>query len=449
MDKDAWLTGLTSAAEAVAQGAISAEELTHACLQRITRHEPQIGAWAFLDPNHALKQAQRADRMRRTGRDTGPLHGVPIGLADLFDSKDMPCERGSPLYSGRRCSEDAAVVGLLRAAGAVLPGKCATSELGLLVPGKTNYPQATEHAIFGSAAGAAAAVASGMLAGAVALQSEGELIQAAAQCGIVAYVPSSGLISRRGGWLRSSTLDRVGVLTRTLQDAALLAQTLMVYDDGDDEMRLQACPRLVKSVQAQPPVPPRFGIVHTPWEDTADAAMRAGLDELTEALSKQADSERFALGPAYAQMPTSMHLLFTAELAHSLSAMLVASRQSPSALSADLQARLSAGQAVLATDYLRVLSERQHLRHQLEDVFLWCDALLTPAAHGVIGCGDVEAMPLFALPWQLLGLPTLTLPLFDNEAGLPMGLQLVGSPLGDSRLLRTANWLLQQLVDTD
>ncbi len=447
MEKQLGLMGLAQAAEAIAQGTISCEELTQASLQRITQIEPQVGAWAFLDPQHALKQAHRADRVRRTGRDTGPLHGVPVGLADVFDSQDMPCERGSALYTGRRCGADAQVVELLRAAGAIVPGKCATSELGLFVPGKTHHPQATEHKLWGSAAGAAAAVASGMLAGAVAVQTEGALIQAAAQCGIVAYMPSAGLISRRGAWRCSSTLDRVGVLTRTLHDAALLAQTLMAYDQGDD-MPLHARPRLVKSVHAQPPVPPRFGIVHTPWWASADTAMQGGIEELLAALSPHADSEPFELGPAYAQMPTGLHTVLTAEFAHHLSTALAASHQTAAVVSELVQAQLDAGQAVPATEYLRVLDDCKRLSQQLEEVFIWCDALLTPADHGAIDLNRAEPLPVFALPWHMLGLPTVTLPLFTNAAGLPMGLQLVGAPLGDGRLLRTANWLLQQLVDT-
>ena len=440
------MISLNTAATAISCGDIHPEALTRACLERISEREAKIGAWAFLDPQYALKQAQKADRLRRTGRDTGALHGVPIGVADLFDSKDMPCEWGSPLYRERRCGENAQVVSLLHAAGAVLPGKCATSELGLFTVGKTRHPQATDRPVLGGAAGAAAAVADGMLPAAVALQGEGDLIHAAAQCGIVGYVPSAGLISRRRAIPRSPTLDRVGVLARTLDDAALLAQTLMVYDDGDSGMVLQARPRLTQGVQAQPPVAPRFGVVYTPWWDEADEAMQASMGELVAALSGSAATEEFALGSAYTRVPQRLSMLFATEWAYNFSNKL---SQLEQPLSAALQTRLTQGGAVLASDYLRVLDECQHLRHQLEGVFLWCDALITPAAHGAIDNSAATQSALFALPWQLLGLPTLTLPLFENEAGLPMGLQLVGSPLGDSRLLRTANWLLQQLVDTD
>ena len=445
MDKQALPVGISAAVAAIADGLIEPQQLTQAYLERITQAEAELGAWAFLDPQYALKQAQKADYMRRAGRDIGPLHGVPLGVADVVDTQDMPCEWGSPYYSGRQCAEDAQLVSVLRAAGAVLLGKCATSECGLLTEGKTRHPQATAQPVLGGAAGSAVAVASGMLPGAVALQGEGDLIQAAAQCGIVGYVPSAGLISRRGVMPRSPTLDHMGVLTRTLDDAALLAQTLMVYDDADKQMSLCARPRLVKGVGAQPPVLPRFGVVQTPPWDRADTAMQASMGELLEALSAHTETENFPLSSAYAAILDGFNTLFSVELAHSLSAIIPETAQHT--LSPALHQRLAAAQTVSATEYLRVLEQRQRLRRELEPLFLWCDVLITPASHGAIGCCDQATLPLFSLPWSFLGLPTLTLPLFEDESGLPMGLQLVGAPYGDSRLLRTANWLLRQLVN--
>src|SRR5262245_10038599 len=124
----------TEAAGLIRQGVISSEELVDACLARIREVDPPVQAWAFLDPEHALAQARAADDWRRSGRPTGPLHGVPVGIKDIFDTADMPTENGSVLYAGRTPSRDAAVITRLRAAGAVIMGKTVTTEFAYFSP---------------------------------------------------------------------------------------------------------------------------------------------------------------------------------------------------------------------------------------------------------------------------------------------------------------------------
>lgn len=167
--------------------------------------------------------------------------------------------------------------------------------------------------------------------------------------------------------------------------------------------------------------------------------------ELTEVLNEHADTEEFVLGPSYEQAPDWVNTLFNAELANTL---FPEPNDVEQALSPALQGRLELGRSIRAVDYLWALRERERLRQQLEDVFIWCDALILPATLGPVGTEDECVPDLFAVPWQLLGLPVLSLPLFETEHSLPMGVQLVGAPLGDGRLLRTANWLLHKVVDT-
>ena len=132
--------GLGRAALALRQGKISSEQLVSACLERIEQREPQVEAWEFLDPRYALEQARQADRRLESGEPLGPLHGVPLGLKDIFDTKDMPTQNGCVLHKGRQPEHDAFCVSLLRAAGAVLLGKTVTAELAVYTPGKTKNP---------------------------------------------------------------------------------------------------------------------------------------------------------------------------------------------------------------------------------------------------------------------------------------------------------------------
>src|SRR5918995_4688630 len=156
-------TGLSAvaAAQQIREGKIGAEELIRACLARIEAREAEVRAWAFIDPEHALRQARTADEHRKRGRPLGPLHGVPVGVKDIVDTADMPTENGTVLHAGRRPRADATLVSLLRAAGAIILGKTVTTELAVYTPGKTRNPHDLEHTPGGSSSGSAAAVADG------------------------------------------------------------------------------------------------------------------------------------------------------------------------------------------------------------------------------------------------------------------------------------------------
>src|SRR6266446_3515366 len=157
------LLSASDAARFIRERIITSEQLVEACLTRIRDVDPQVQAWAFLDPDHARAQARAADVLRLSGQPIGPLHGVPVAIKDIIDTGDMPTENGSVLHAGRTPSRDAAVVTLLRAAGAVIMGKTVTTEFATRSPGKTRNPHNPEHTPGGSSSGSAAAVAAGMV----------------------------------------------------------------------------------------------------------------------------------------------------------------------------------------------------------------------------------------------------------------------------------------------
>ncbi|HZD26886.1 MAG TPA: amidase, partial [Alphaproteobacteria bacterium] len=235
-----------AAAAAVRDGRVTAEELTAAHLERIAAHEETVHAWAFIDPEHATGQARRADAARRTGRPSGPLHGLPVGVQDTFDTEDMPTGDGSVLHAGRTPSADATVVAQLRVAGAVVMGKTATAELASGTPGEARNPHDPGCTAGAGAGGSAAAVAAGMVPLALGAQADGSVILPAALCGVVGYKPTHGLISRSGVLRQSRTLDQVGVFARNVEDAALLAEAVTSYDPADRDMLPRARPPLCR-----------------------------------------------------------------------------------------------------------------------------------------------------------------------------------------------------------
>ena len=245
----------SEAAAAIRNGETTSEELVQACLDRVDALEESVGAWEYLDPEHALEQARTADLQRRGGMPMGALHGVPVGIKDIFDTADMPTQDGTVLHAGRTPAFDATAVARLREAGAVIMGKTVTTELAVYGPGKTRNPHDPAHTPGGSSSGSAAAVAAGMVPLAIGTQTNGSVIRPAAYCGVYGYKPSHGLISRYRVLPQSRPLDQVGVFARSVDDSALIAEQMMGYEDRDTDKPQSDHPNLA-------PFPTRRSSVH-------------------------------------------------------------------------------------------------------------------------------------------------------------------------------------------
>ncbi|HEX6112297.1 MAG TPA: amidase [Geminicoccaceae bacterium] len=431
--------GAVAAARQIRDGKISSDELTRACLARIEAREPEVEAWAFLDPEHALRQARAADEWRKRGRPLGPLHGLPVGVKDIIDTADMPTENGTVLHAGRRPRQDATLVSLLRAAGAVILGKTVTTELAVYAPNKTRNPHNLEHTPGGSSSGSAAAVADGMVPLAIGTQTNGSVIRPASFCGVYGFKPSHGLIPRTGVLVQSPPLDTVGVMAANLQDLALLAEPLMAFDAKDSASRPCARPNLLDSLSEAPPVPPKLAFVRSPVWDQAEEDAKAGFAELVEALADQVEDVQL---PSAFQDAIELHRsVMEADLAKSFAREYERGRDR---LSARLREMIERGQEIRAVDYNRAVERIAALNAALAEVFGTYDAILTPAAPGEApkGLGSTGS-PIFCTIWTFCGTPAVTLPLLTGASGLPIGVQLVGEKGDDARLLRTARWLIE------
>ena len=435
---------LCEAAAEVREGRISSVELVAACLERIAEVDPGIEAWAFLDREHALMQAQILDLSRAQGKATGPLHGVPIGIKDVFDTGDMPTEFGSPLWAGRTPRSDAAAVARLRAAGAVIMGKTVTTEYAYFHPGKTRNPHDRERTPGGSSSGSAAAVAAHMVPGAIGTQTNGSTIRPAAFCGVVGYKPTHGLIPRSGALLLSRALDHVGLFARTVEDVALLAETLAGFDRDDADTRPTARPPFTAVAGSDPPLPPRFAFVRSPVWEQADAVTREAFGELAEFLGEAATEVE--PGESLRRAVDWHGTVMEVEMAHNLHRDYEKGRDQ---LSEPLRRIIERGRTLLAVDYAAALAGVEPLNEGLDDLFNEYDAILTPAAPGEAPRGlESTGNPIFCTIWTYLGAPAITLPLLRSEAGLPLGVQLVGRRGNDARLLRTARWLVKNVERT-
>lgn len=433
---------LTEAAADIREGRISSAELTADCLKRIDELEPDVQAWAYLDRDHALRQAEMLDQQRRLGQATGPLHGVPVGIKDIFDTGDMPTEFGSPLWAGRTPRQDAVAVARLRAAGAVIMGKTVTTEYAYFHPGKTRNPHDKTRTPGGSSSGSAAAVASFMVPGAIGSQTNGSVIRPAAFCGVVGYKPTHGLIPRSGVLNLSRTLDHVGTFARNVEDAALLAEAMMGFDAEDPDTRPLAHQPLAATALSEPPLPPRFAFVGAPTGEQAEATTRAAFAELKQALGEDVAFDA-DLGASFHRVVDFQRIIMEVEMAHNFHRD---HEQGGDKLSKQLRALIERGRKHLAGDYLRALGGRTPLTEALDSVFEEYDAIVTPAAPGVAPGPETTGNPIFCTPWSYLGNPAVTLPLLRSEQGLPIGVQLVGRRGNDARLLRTARWLVKTIT---
>ena len=437
-----WLSA-TDAARAIREGAISAEQLTEACLARVRDADADVQAWTFLDPDHALRQARECDIERSKGKPIGPLHGVPVGIKDIFDTEDMPTEDGSVLHAGRTPAHDATAVAMLRSAGAVILGKTVTTEFATYRPGKTRNPHNPAHTPGGSSSGSAAAVAAGMVPLALGSQTNGSVIRPASFCGVYGFKPTHGLIPRGGVLKLSRTLDHVGVMARTLEDVALAAEQLVGADPRDPDTRPRARMPFVAAATEEPPLPPMLAFMKGPAWDRATPETAAAFDEL---VSELGDRVVAVDTPESARQALEWHrLIMEVEMAVNLVRELEEGRDQ---LSESLRSQLGRGREATAFDYLRACARIPQINEGFEEIFERCDAIVTPAAPGTAPKGlEATGDPAFCTLWTLCGMPAVTLPLMRGEDGLPMGVQLVGPRGRDLRLLRTARWMATRLSD--
>jgi len=427
------------------QGAITAEALVASCLARIEEREDEVGAWAHLDPGHALAQARRLDQTRAAGRDTGPLHGLPVAVKDIVDTADLPTENGTPIMAGRQPKADAAIVAQLRQAGAVVLGKTVTTEFAMYAPGKTRNPHDPARTPGGSSSGSAAAVADFMAPLAIGSQTNGSIVRPASFCGVYGYKPTLGLISRHGVLSLSPPLDTIGVFGRSVEDAALLAEALMTFDPRDRDMRPRARPRLLDTTCQDPPVAPQFAVVRSPAWEKAEADTRNGFEELIDFLGETADVVEL---PEIFDRAIERHrAIMVADLARNLA---VPHQRSPEKISDALREMIEEGQGVTAVDYNAARDWQELFNAGLDEIFKRYDAILTPAAPGeapadLTQTGD----PCFCSLWTLCGVPAVSLPLLQGSHDMPIGVQAVGPRFDDGRLLRTARWLARTVTAGD
>ena len=416
------MLGVRDILKRVAAGEATAESGTRACLERIAAREAAVGAWTYIDAERALAEARRRDQAHAKGL----LHGVAVGIKDIFDTADMPTSYGSPIYADHRPAADAACVAWLRAAGAVALGKTVTTEFAMTHPGKTRNPHDPAHTPGGSSSGSAAAVAAGMVPVALGTQTLGSVIRPAAYCGIVGFKPSYGAINRAGAKLLSESADTIGIFVRTVADippvlAAFTGAPMESYDKELDRA-------------------PRIGLVRGIEWDKATAQAQAAFEDAAQRLAKAGASVRdVAIDPALKTAHERSRIVTDYETARAYAYEWFNHRDR---LSPAFARNVADGVAIAFADYNAARGAFDVARRIVAEAFADCDFWLSlpapgEAPKGIESTGD----PVFNRLWTLLHVPCLTVPCGKGPTGLPLGVQLIGPPRGAARLLAAGRWV--------
>ncbi|QHQ37191.1 amidase [Algicella marina] len=435
----------SDAAEAIRSGRLTATKLVSDCLARIEETDGTLHAWAHVDAEGAMAAAEEADSRKMHGLPLGPLHGVPVGLKDIIDTAGQPTTRGTPIFAGRQPVADARIVTTLREAGAIILGKTVTTELAFVHAAETRNPHNPAHTPGGSSSGSAAAVGAFQVPLAVGTQTNGSVIRPASFCGTFGFKPTRGLIPRTGVLQTSVSLDQLGTFARSVEDIALVTEALMSADPADPKSLPHHKPHLAAGAAAEPPVEPALAVFDLPYSSQLASDTTHGLAELSDALGARV--EHHASPPAFASLPQVQSTIHLYEITHHLADVF---DENWDAISDSLRPLVETGRKITADQHAEALERMGEAERWAEAFFKDFDAILAPSALGEAPLfGPATGDPICCTYWTVMGLPCLSLPLLTGDAGLPIGVQLIGRQQHDDRLLRTANWLLKTLTSPE
>jgi aspartyl-tRNA(Asn)/glutamyl-tRNA(Gln) amidotransferase subunit A len=427
---------LAEAADQLRRREISPVDLTKECLEAIARLNPTLNAFITITADSALKEAQLAENEIAAGNYSGPLHGVPIALKDLIDTAGVRTTAASAAFKDRVPSEDAAIVRKLKTAGAVLIGKNNLHEFAyggsslISYFGPPRNPVNPEFITGGSSGGSAAAVASGMCYGAIGTDTAGSVREPAALCGIVGLKPTYGLVSADGIIPLSVSLDHAGPIARTVEDAAILLDAITHPPTTSRQSLKAGIENFV------------IGVPRKYFFDDLDTEIAAAVEKAIAELTKLVAEVREL------NLTVDEDRTLQAAEAYAYHRARVAS--SPELYDPETLRRIRTGEHVSESEYQSTLEKLQQSRREIADKFEEIDVFVSPTTPiPAPRIADLTKDPSLLRPAELLllrntrpinvwGLPAISVPCGFTEKGLPMGLQIVGPPGGEAKVLRAA-----------
>ncbi len=430
-----------SVAEAAAQireGTLSPVSLAESLLARIDALDGDLRAWVTIDRDAVMSAARQREVEVQRGDPLGPIHSVPVGLKDIFYTEGMLTACGSKVNADFVPDFDATSVTKIKAAGGIILGKTVTTEFASGDPSPTRNPWNLEHTPGGSSSGSSAAVAARMVPAALGSQTAGSTCRPAGYNGIVGVKATYGRISRYGVAPLSWSLDHVGILTRTVADAALMLTVLSGADDNDPGGLRESVPDF-SAQMAEHDRPQRIGLVRQYYQDYATPEMWAHTEAIANQLAEAgAEVEEIPLPDSFAVVHSLRSIVSSVECAavHEVNHRDRSGDYGPS-----IRASMEMGMIMPTSAYLKAQRLRRQFRADLIEMVARVDVVMTPAApapapRGLNTTGDAA----FQVPWTAAGLPTVVVSTGLSELGMPMAVQFGGPWAQEGRVLGAAQW---------
>ncbi|HEX7381516.1 MAG TPA: amidase [Nevskiaceae bacterium] len=437
----------SEASAALKAGKLSPVELTDSCLARLEAVQPTLAPFAHVTADAARRAAKAAEKEIAAGRWRGPLHGIPLGIKDIYDTGGVPSTSSSQVRAGRVPERDAVVVARLRQAGAVLLGQTHTHEFayGGVTP-TTHNPWNPARIVGGSSGGSAAAIAAGVCTIATGTDTAGSIRIPSAFCGTVGLKSTYGRVSRRGVTPLAWSLDHAGALTRNVGDSAAVLQVIAGYDAEDPASVDLPVPDYGATLDAgvkglRIGVPENYYFDHVA-EDVA-AAVRKAIDVLRDA---GALTRAVAIPYPDQILGTEWAIMMAEASAYHQESL----RASAPLYQPDVRALLRVGEFILATDYIKALRVRQRMRKAWEALLADVDVVIAPTMPITAPAPDTQTitwpdgteelivmtLTRFTCQADLTGLPTMSLPAGFDRDGLPIGMQIIGRAFDEQTVLR-------------
>ncbi|PZW45806.1 Asp-tRNA(Asn)/Glu-tRNA(Gln) amidotransferase A subunit family amidase [Humitalea rosea] len=415
-----WELTATAARTMLADGSLTAEALTHSCLERCAEREAVTKAFSYLDPLLAVRNARRVDKAYAKG----VLHGLPLGVKDMIDTADMPTSHNSPIYDGLQQGRDAACVGIARGEGAVVFGKTDTVEFA--AAGRralTRNPHDPSRTPGGSSSGSAAAVADGMVPLAFGTQTGGSTIRPASFCGVYGMKPTHGVVNSEGAKRYSHTLDTIGWYGRAPGDLRLVAEAFRLF--GVETPVTKGLKQL------------RIGVCRGPNWQVASLECCEALGTAAKRLEAAGVTmEEVTLPAPFDEITAAQLVVLHGE---GRGGFLQEYLAAPGLLHRDFHERVENAKGITPQQMLWAYDLAAECRKLFDALFPGLDAVLTPAAVGEAPVGRQDTgNPVFNSMWTLLHVPCIGIPCIKGPNGMPVGVQIVGPRFGDAALLDVA-----------
>ena len=437
------MTGLhaltvTAAASRIRERRLSAVELMEALLQRSQSLEPDLRVWVTLDDAAALEAARNRDLELEAEGPRGPLHGVPVGIKDIYYTQGVRTTAGSRILEDFVPDVDATAVTKLRQAGAIIMGKTVTTEFACGDPSPTRNPWNVEHTPGGSSSGSAVGVAAGFFPAALGSQTGGSTLRPAAYNGVVGLKPTFGRISRWGVVPVAASLDTMGHFARTVDDAGLLLSVLSGHDPRDAASSKRPAPEYSPAAGGLR-TPPKIGLIRRFYWERASEEARSHADGVAERLAEAgAIVETADLPTDFDEALAAHSTLMSSEAAH-VHRDWFAERADD--YSPNIRRLVENGLAVQAVSYLAAKESQRQFRADLAEALRSFDVVMTPATPtAALRDLSTTGNAMFQAPYTFSGNPAITLPSGADAAGMPLGTQLAAGHWEDARLLSVAAW---------